>query len=756
MRRLHELHARVAGKTDLMTALGEILATAAELAGTDRGCMQLVSDDGERLEMFAHRGYGPESGFIRHFLKAGSKPACDMARRDRQRLIIEDVATFPGLLGTKDREVALAEDIRATQSTPLFSRKGELVGVLSTQYRRPYRPSDHELRMLDLLAWTAAEFIERHQAEAALRESEARFRALVTAGSYLIYRMSPDWRWMYQLDGRGFLADTPEPIENWADRYIPPEDRPAVFAAIADAVRSGSLFELEHRVRRADAGLGWTLSRAVPMRGPEGEIVEWFGAASDMTPRRAAQERLRESEERFRSFAEASADVLWIMDAASSQLEYLSPAFEAMWGEPRDAVLADIGRWAELVHPEDRERALQGLPRLLRGEVESFVADYRIVRPSDGATRWIRDTGFLIRDPAGAVRRVGGIAQDVSESREAADRARASEERLRALVEGIPQMVWRAADGGEWTWSSPQWHAATGLSEEASRGHGWLAALHPDDREGAMAAWARADATGAFAADYRLRRLPEGRYRWFQTRAAPMLDPAGEVVEWLGTSTDVDDLRSLQERQRLLLAELQHRVRNTLGVVRSIARRTAVTSASVEEYAMHLDGRLNAFARTQSMVTRDPIAGVDLGVMVAEELLAHSAHEGERIRIDGPSVRFQAKAAETIGLAVHELATNAVKHGSLSVPNGRIEVTWRVEKGDGAAPARLRFSWKETGIRAPPIAPPRRGFGAELLERTLSYELKAKTQLAFEPNGLRCTIDLPLSSHVAIGFDGHD
>src|SRR3712207_5418388 len=124
----------------------------------------------------------------------------------------------------------------------------------------------------------------------------------------------------------------------------------------------------------------------------------------------------------------------------------------------------------------------------------------------------------------------------------------------------------------------------------------------------------------------------------------------------------------------MLLAELQHRVRNTLAVVRSIARRTGETSTTVEDYAMHLDGRLNAFARTQALVTRDPEAGVDLEYLVADELLAYHAKEADQVRISGPPIRLQPKAAETLGLAVHELATNAVKHGALRARQGRVEV----------------------------------------------------------------------------------
>ena len=119
-----------------------------------------------------------------------------------------------------------------------------------------------------------------------------------------------------------------------------------------------------------------------------------------------------ESEERFRSFAENSADVLWIADLDGGRLEYLSPAYERVWGDRRDLVMGDLARWAALVHPGDRERAFAAIPRLLSGE--THTVEYRIVRPDDGAVRHIRDTDFPIRDTEGCLRRLGGIAQDVT------------------------------------------------------------------------------------------------------------------------------------------------------------------------------------------------------------------------------------------------------------------------------------------------------------------------------------------------------
>jgi len=140
------------------------------------------------------------------------------------------------------------------------------------------------------------------RSEAAVRESEKRFRALTNATAEVIYRMNPDWTQLRHLEGRGFLKDTDDANGLWLEEYVPPEDQGRLHQEIARAIRDRSVFELEHRVRRADGSSGWTLSRAVPMFDTAGEVYEWIGAASDITERKAAEEKLREADRRKDEF----------------------------------------------------------------------------------------------------------------------------------------------------------------------------------------------------------------------------------------------------------------------------------------------------------------------------------------------------------------------------------------------------------------------------------------------------------------------
>jgi two-component sensor histidine kinase len=281
----------------------------------------------------------------------------------------------------------------------------------------------------------------------------------------------------------------------------------------------------------------------------------------------------------------------------------------------------------------------------------------------------------------------------------------------------------------------------------ASPGTGWLQAVHPADHEHTMTAWAAAEAKGSLDVEHRIFHTGEGRHRWFQTRATPVRSDGGAIIGWVGTSTDIDDIRRLQDEQKVILGELQHRSRNLLAVIHAIAGKTLRPGPELEEFA----GRLTALSRVQSFLARSEGYMVELGDIVHAEIDAHGG--GTRVSLGGPPVKLPGAKAQPFALAVHELATNAVKYGALSAPSGRLDVIWRVEADGPGKTSLLVLEWRESGVvpmHAPGPGPTKDpawggGYGRELIEHALPYQLGARTRLEFTTDGVRCSIAVPLS-----------
>ena len=200
------------------------------------------------------------------------------------------------------------------------------------------------------------------------------------------------------------------------------------------------------------------------------------------------------------------------------------------------------------------------------------------------------------------------------------------------------------------------------------------------------------------------------------------------------------------EAQASLIADLQHRVRNTLATTRMIARRSAELSESLEDYAAHLDGRLAALARMQTIILFDPRAGIDLARLVTDELMSVHAYQDGRSQVDGPDLRLHLRAAEPLALALHELTTNALKFGALAAPSGRLSVTWRIEVEDRTP--NLVFDWVESGVVREEPMQRHRGFGMVVLEEMVPHTLQAQVSLTFAPGGLHYRMVLPLTERV--------
>ncbi|WP_297515518.1 HWE histidine kinase domain-containing protein [uncultured Caulobacter sp.] len=264
-----------------------------------------------------------------------------------------------------------------------------------------------------------------------------------------------------------------------------------------------------------------------------------------------------------------------------------------------------------------------------------------------------------------------------------------------------------------------------------------IATIHPEDRPGVLTAIEAAIREGAdYDVEYRVIH-PTGDLRWLHARgrAAQKADDGG-VRRLAGVSLDITERKRAEERQKLLVNELNHRVKNSLATVQSIAAQTLRSISSPEFFREAFETRLIALSQTHDLLTRESWAGASLREVFDVEL--HALAGEDRIGFDYMAdIRLTPKAAVALGMGIHELATNAAKYGALSTPTGHIAVRWRAEGG------LLRLIWKETG--GPPVAPPsRRGFGARLLERGLAAELSGGVELTYDELGLVCEMALPL------------
>lgn len=301
-----------------------------------------------------------------------------------------------------------------------------------------------------------------------------------------------DFVYIFDKEGRFIFANrplarllqrTPESMvgKNFFDLNYPPELAEKLQRQIREVLETKQIVRDETPFTSPAGETGYYEYIFQPFVGAAGTVENVVGSTRDVTERKKAAQALSESEERFRQFAENSTDVFWIMDAKTQRVEYLNPAHEKIWGEARELIQNDSSRWEHLVHPADRERVKNNLPDLLSGK--SQTVEYRIVRPGDKAVRWIRDTGFAIRDENGQITRVAGVAQDVTEDKNRTEALGVTEERFRLLVEGAKEYAMFLLDtSNEITYWSKGAERVFGWSAEEVVGQSGELVFTPEDR----------------------------------------------------------------------------------------------------------------------------------------------------------------------------------------------------------------------------------------------------------------------------------
>jgi PAS domain S-box-containing protein len=263
---------------------------------------------------------------------------------------------------------------------------------------------------------------------------------------------------------------------------------------------------------------------------------------------------------------------------------------------------------------------------------------------------------------------------------------------------------------------------------------------HPDDRDVDDELYRRqvAGDIGFYSIEKRFIRR-DGRVIWIAVRSSTVRDGSGHFLYGVRVVQDVTERKEAEERQKLLIDELNHRVKNTLATVQSLATQTARGTHSPEEFRTAFEGRLIALSQAHDQLTRRHWKNADLRDIVEAATAPHLTRSQDQMLIDGEPVTVTPRVALTLALALHELTTNATKYGALSAPDGRVEVAWRVERRTPA----LRIEWRERS--GPPVVPPKqRGFGTRFVEGSVASELQGSARIQYEPDGLVCTMEIPL------------
>jgi PAS domain S-box-containing protein len=472
-----------------------------------------------------------------------------------------------------------------------------------------------------------------------------------------------------------------------------------------------------------------------PLTDEGGRVVGIFCEGHDVTEAHRAQQALAAGESRLRLALEAGRMAVFEHDPVTRSVRS-SPELNAMLGYSPDAEL-DVMDAATRYAPGDWDRMVGAALEALQTGGRFFETEFRFQRASDGALRWFLLRGEIVLTPDGAPPRTIGVLLDVT------DRKQVEEDLDAALAAGNlaifdfdhAALTFRPSPRLNEIYGYPPDHRLT-IDDVRDR-------YHPEDMDQILERSRRDDADPSMRHfDWAFRLKWEDRpVCWVEGRGEYVRDEDGRILRSRGVVMDITERKLWEERQRLLMNELNHRVKNTLAVVQGLAHQTFRGGASIEDARPIFEARLAALSATHDLLTRRSWEAAPLRQIVEASVLGTAGANAARVRIAGPDVSLAPQAAVSFALAVHELSTNAVKYGALSNDTGEVAVSWQVE----AAPEgrRLSFHWQERG--GPQVAEPgRRGFGSRMIQDALARELGGEVVLDFPPEGLVCMIQAPL------------
>jgi PAS domain S-box-containing protein len=603
-------------------------------------------------------------------------------------------------------------------------------------------------------ATTEIDALRRANAElaagrAALREREERLRLILdSATDYAIFSIDLERRvTAWNLGAARLLGwDEAEIVGQSADLIFVPGDREAGAPeqeATKALVEGHARNERWHQ--RKDGSQFWGSGMVMPLRdlaaAPDAPPLGLIKVMRDQTERQQAEKALREGEARWRGVFErmhegfALCEMVYDADGTAIDFRYLeaNAAWERLTGLP---VAATVGRLASDIFPGIEEFWLRTYARVVEtGEPVHFE---QRLGPME---RWFEVLAYRTEPGCFAA-----LFLDVTERRRADMALRTEEARLRLALEAGQLGFWELDVATDTALLSPRHDAIFGYdAPPPDWGYRRFAEQHllPQDRDQVEQAFREAVESGVdWHTECRIRRAGTGEVRWIEIRGQPLHDAEGRHVRLLGVVGDITDRKRAEERRALLVNELNHRVKNTLAIVQSIAVQTARGAKDLSAFSAAFQARLIALARAHDLLTRGHWEGATLDA-VLRAALEPLVTDATQVDLSGcaPGMVLPPATALALTMAAHELAANACKHGALSVPTGHISITCRTPDPDATDAV---LTWTERG--GPPVngQPARRGFGLRLLQRGLAAEAGMGADIRFEREGLRCTLRLPL------------
>jgi PAS domain S-box-containing protein len=470
-----------------------------------------------------------------------------------------------------------------------------------------------------------------------------------------------------------------------------------------------------------------------PLFDATGKLTGAVNMLVDVSQRRRAEQ----DKQRLAAIVDSSEDAIISKDLRGIIRSWNHGA-EQLYGYSKGEV---IGKSIALVippHLRDEESSI--LDRLVRGERIEHFETTRMRK--DGTLVSISLTISPVRNARGGVVGASTIARDITE-RKRAELDLAEQTLQLALAESAALVGSVAYDVESGRMQISAGYAAIhgfpkGTSE-IMRGQ-WEGRVHREDR--ARLAELRnhvfRSRLNDYSVDYRIVR-PDGDVRWIDARLLVSYRDDGHPHRVVGINIDVTERKRAQEHERALHAELDHRVKNILATVSTVAARTMDASSSMHQFVASLDGRIRSMARTHELLSAAQWQGISVLELVRRELAPY-ATEGNT-EINGSAVILKAEAGQAMGMVLHELVTNAAKYGALSTENGRVSIRWE-QRSNGEPRSHLFLEWREFG--GPPVSAPKNsGFGTSTIRGLIPYEFGGTVDLVFAPAGVQCRLELP-------------